>query len=61
MLERRKDHQTRQMIDEYRRLASEARDNAKSAGSNRMQAELAAMAKSWDALAEELAGRGPLA
>jgi hypothetical protein len=57
MRERRKDHQMRQMIDEYRRLAGDARQNAGSARSDRIRAELTAMAKSWDALAEELAGR----
>ena len=59
--ERRKDHQLRQMIDEYTRMAKDARQSAETAASPRIKAELNAIANSWDALAAELAGRGPLA
>jgi hypothetical protein len=55
--ERRKDYELRQIVDEYRRMGREANENAAKARDARTRAEFTAIAESWNALAEDLAGR----
>ena len=55
--ERRKDYELRQIVDEYRRMSREAHDNAQKARDARTRAEFTAIADSWNALADDLAGR----
>jgi hypothetical protein len=56
-IDRRRDHELRDTVDEYRRLAAEARVNAEKASSESIRAQFLSLAKSWEQLADALSGR----
>lgn len=55
--DRRRDHEMRKVIDEYRALAAQARAESESASDDNVRRQFLSLANAWDRLADALAGR----